>query len=99
VLEIVYLKNISCNRNLKKASEKNMSNFFQNIGLDIRCTTCIGGNLSFPGSFLRKIQKTSKNPSKLAHLMVTRYPEISQSPSFILEIALKKCFCENLCEN
>ena len=40
------------------------------IGLDFCYTARIDGNLSFPCSFLRKIQKTSKIPSKLPQLTV-----------------------------
>ncbi len=40
------------------------------IGLDFRYTARLHANLTFPHSFLRKIQKTSKIPSKLPQLTV-----------------------------
>ena len=42
----------------------------QHIGLDFLYTARFGVPLTFPCSFLRKIQKTSKNPSNIAPLTV-----------------------------
>jgi len=52
-----------------------MNNFdkkgiFNYKGLDIKLLNYIGLDLSFPCSFLRKIQKTSKNPSNIPSLTV-----------------------------
>jgi len=48
-------------------------NLLNCIELDFLFTARFGWNLSFPCSFLRKIQKTFKNPSNIAPLLVQRW--------------------------